>query len=33
MPSTSPIPGKNIKSFKEKLKDWQVMSSYLPNIK
>lgn len=33
MPSTSPIPGKNIKSFEEKLKDWQVMCSYLPNIK
>ncbi len=33
MPSTSPIPGKNIKSFEDKLKDWQVMSSYLPNIK
>lgn len=30
MPSTSPIPGKNIKSFEEKLQDWRVMHSYLP---
>ena len=30
MPSTSPIPGKNIKSFEEKLEDWRVMHSYLP---
>ncbi len=29
MPSTSPIPGKNIKSFEEKLTDWRVMQSYL----
>jgi len=29
MPSTSPIPGKNIKSFDEKLEDWQLMQSYL----
>lgn len=29
MPSTSPIPGKNIKSFEEKLEDWRVMHSYL----
>jgi len=29
MPSTSPIPGKNIKSFEEKLEDWRVMDSYL----
>lgn len=29
MPSTSPIPGKNIKSFDEKLEDWRVMQSYL----
>lgn len=29
MPSTSPIPGKNIKSFEEKLEDWRVMQSYL----
>ncbi|WP_285397184.1 DNA-deoxyinosine glycosylase [Lysinibacillus sp. fls2-241-R2A-57] len=29
MPSTSPIPGKNIKSFEEKLDDWRVMNSYL----
>lgn len=29
MPSTSPIPGKNIKSFDEKLADWRVMQSYL----
>ena len=25
MPSTSPIPGKNIKSFEQKVSDWQVM--------
>lgn len=29
MPSTSPIPGKNIKSFEEKVQDWQVMKRYL----
>ncbi|EON71249.1 DNA-deoxyinosine glycosylase [Lysinibacillus sphaericus] len=29
MPSTSPIPGKNIKSFEQKLTDWRVMQSYL----
>lgn len=29
MPSTSPIPGKNIKSFDEKLSDWRVMQLYL----
>ncbi|MFJ7669178.1 DNA-deoxyinosine glycosylase [Lysinibacillus sp. NPDC097195] len=29
MPSTSPIPGKNIKSFDEKLADWRVMQRYL----
>lgn len=29
MPSTSPIPGKNIKSFDEKLEDWRVMQSYI----
>ena len=29
MPSTSPIPGKNIKTFTEKLEDWQIIQSYL----
>ncbi|MCR8853774.1 DNA-deoxyinosine glycosylase [Lysinibacillus fusiformis] len=29
MPSTSPIPGKNIKSFDEKVEDWRMMQSYL----
>ncbi len=29
MPSTSPIPGKNIKSFDEKVEDWGIMQSYL----
>ena len=29
MPSTSPIPGKNIKSFEEKLEDWRVIGTYL----
>lgn len=29
MPSTSPIPGKNIKSFAEKVEDWRIMLSYL----
>ena len=29
MPSTSPIPGKNIKSFEGKLEDWRVIASYL----
>ena len=29
LPSTSPIPGKNIKSFEEKLKDWRVIGTYL----
>ncbi len=29
MLSTSPIPGKNIKSFGEKLADWRVMQLYL----
>jgi len=29
MPSTSPIPGKNIKSFAEKLEDWRIIQSYL----
>ena len=29
MPSTSPIPGKNIKSFEEKVEDWQIMKRYL----
>lgn len=29
MPSTSPIPGKNIKTFKQKLEDWQMMKFYL----
>lgn len=29
MPSTSPIPGANIKSFEEKLEDWRIMLSYL----
>lgn len=29
MPSTSPIPGKNIKSFDEKVQAWQVMKTYM----
>ena len=29
MPSTSPIPGKNIKSFEEKVQAWQVMKAYM----
>lgn len=29
MSSTSPIPGKNIKSFAEKLEDWRIIQSYL----
>ncbi|MCH7323715.1 DNA-deoxyinosine glycosylase [Solibacillus sp. MA9] len=29
MPSTSPIPGKNIKSFNEKVAMWQVMKAYM----
>lgn len=29
MPSTSPIPGKNIKSFKEKVEAWQVLEKYI----
>ena len=29
MPSTSPIPGKNIKSIAEKVEDWRIMLSYL----
>ena len=29
MPSTSPIPGKNIKSFEEKVEEWRMMERYL----
>lgn len=29
MPSTSPIPGKNIKTFTEKLEDWRIIQLYL----
>ncbi|MBL3730921.1 DNA-deoxyinosine glycosylase [Lysinibacillus sp. HST-98] len=29
MPSTSPIPGKNIKTFTEKLEDWRIIQTYL----
>jgi len=29
MPSTSPIPGKNIKSFGEKVEEWRLMEKYL----
>ncbi len=29
MPSTSPIPGKNIKSFEEKVEEWRLMERYL----
>lgn len=29
MPSTSPIPGKNIKSFEEKVKAWQIIAKRL----
>lgn len=28
MPSTSPIPGKNIKSFEEKVQVWQVLKAF-----
>ncbi|MGX9134786.1 DNA-deoxyinosine glycosylase [Rummeliibacillus sp. JY-2-4R] len=28
MPSTSPIPGKNIKSFEEKVEEWRLMERY-----
>lgn len=28
MPSTSPIPGKNIKSFDEKVAEWRIIKSY-----
>ena len=29
MPSKSPIPGANIKTFEEKMEDWRIMVSYL----
>ncbi|PKM90064.1 MAG: DNA-deoxyinosine glycosylase [Firmicutes bacterium HGW-Firmicutes-12] len=29
LPSTSPIPGKNIKSFAEKVEDWKIILEYL----
>ncbi|AWE08988.1 DNA-deoxyinosine glycosylase [Lysinibacillus sp. 2017] len=29
MPSTSPIPGKNIKSFDEKVEAWSILKNYL----
>lgn len=29
MPSTSPIPGKNIKSFEEKVKSWAILKTYI----
>lgn len=29
MPSTSPIPGKNIKSFEEKVEAWRVLEKYI----
>lgn len=29
MPSTSPIPGKNIKSFPDKVKSWSVLKTYI----
>ena len=29
MPSTSPVPGKNIKPFEGKLADWRIIESYL----
>ncbi|WP_102691628.1 DNA-deoxyinosine glycosylase [Rummeliibacillus pycnus] len=29
MPSSSPIPGKNIKSFEEKVEEWRIMEKYL----
>lgn len=29
MPSTSPIPGKNIKTFEEKVKEWRVLTKYI----
>ncbi len=29
MPSTSPIPGKNIKSFNEKIEEWRIIERYI----
>jgi len=29
LPSTSPVPGKNVKSFTEKVVSWQVLTEYL----
>ncbi|MDI6705848.1 MAG: DNA-deoxyinosine glycosylase [Bacillota bacterium] len=29
LPSTSPVPGKNIKSLTEKVKDWKIISEFL----
>jgi hypoxanthine-DNA glycosylase len=29
LPSTSPVPGKNVKSFTEKVASWQVVNNYL----
>ena len=29
MPSTSPIPGKNIQSFHEKVKSWSILKTYI----
>jgi len=29
LPSTSPVPGKNIKTLQEKLAVWEIISNYL----
>lgn len=29
LPSTSPVPGRNVKSFDEKLQDWQIIKEYV----
>ena len=29
MPSTSPIPGKNIKTFEEKVETWRILLNYI----
>jgi len=29
LPSTSPVPGRNVKSFEEKLQDWEMIKDYV----
>ncbi|KAA9011879.1 DNA-deoxyinosine glycosylase [Niallia endozanthoxylica] len=29
LPSTSPVPGRNVKSFEEKLQDWKIIKEYV----